>query len=236
MELIFCPTDNKCVVSTKDNKLIMSLDHSNINKLERNDYETSHPFHDLGYIDYIPIKYFPDGFNIVSVTKNKNISVWDNNNKLKYRINTKYVILDLACSPNNKIFASCGDDNNITLWDRENGDYIRTLSNHSAQVGSIKFSSNGKYLISGSNDKTIKLWNVENGQVLKTFKGHTNKITHVYFSPDDKNIISTSWDKSIKFWNIKTGKLIGEIKNENLILDILFRSEPDENILKKFES
>ncbi|AGF85725.1 hypothetical protein QJ854_gp057 [Moumouvirus goulette] len=244
----FCPINNKCAICTRDDKYIMPFNtniyspinklfgFSNAKKLERDDYEVSHPFSTLGYVDYIPIKYFPDGLSIVSVTKNKNISVWDtSNNKLIYHINTKNEILNLACSPNNKIFASCGDDKNITLWNRENGHHIKTLSGHSAQISCISFSSDGQYLVSGSNDKIIKLWDVENGQILRTFKGHINKITHVYFSPDDKDIISTGWDKSIKIWNIKTGKLTGEIKNYGLILDIGFKYEPDDNVLKNLK-
>ncbi|BCS82516.1 WD-repeat family protein [Cotonvirus japonicus] len=223
------------VISGIDKKYILSHDNGAIELLEFNDNEKSYQYSSLGYDRYIPIKFFPDELNILSVTKTKNISVWNSNDKkLKYFITTKNEILDLACCPNNKLFASCGDDNNITLWNREFGEKIKVLYGHDAQVTCIIFSSNGKYLASGSNDKTIKLWNIESEKPLKTFKGHTNNITLVRFTPDDKYIISSGWDKSMKIWNIESGLLIGEIKNNYLIQDIIFKYEPDDLILKRF--
>ncbi|AVL94467.1 hypothetical protein ma80 [Moumouvirus australiensis] len=230
----FCPINNKCVVTTLDKKCIISpYGKESLVELEHDELEKSCVF--IGRLNYIPIKYFPDGLSIISVTKNSNISVWSiSDQTLKYRIDTNHFISDLACSPNNNTFASCGKD--ITLWDKKCGDQINTLLGHSKSVICIKFSSNGKYLVSGSYDKMVKLWDVESGRLLKTFVGHKKEITRVYFSPNDKDIISVGLDNVIKIWNIKTGKITGEIVSERTILDISFNCELNKNILDKFKN
>jgi WD40 repeat protein len=48
-------------------------------------------------------------------------------------------------------------DGTIKLWNKNNGDLLRTLPGHDGFIDSVAFDNNNM-LASGSWDKTIKLW------------------------------------------------------------------------------
>lgn len=73
-------------------------------------------------------------------------------------------IRSIALSPDNKLLASGGDDNEIKLWTFPEGNFIKVLSGHLFSVTSLVFSPDGNYLLSGSADSTIKIWAIPSGQ------------------------------------------------------------------------
>lgn len=80
-------------------------------------------------------------------------------------------IYDIAFHPSSEIFASCGLDKSIIIWDYRSGRKLRTLLGHSNVVNTISFSPDGKYLASGGGeygqDNTIRIWNPQNGELIK---------------------------------------------------------------------
>jgi WD40 repeat protein len=68
-----------------------------------------------------------------------------------------------------QIFSSSSGDSTIKLWNKTNGQEVRTLTGHLNYIqSSIDVLDNGQILVSGSGDQTIKMWNISNGQVFKT--------------------------------------------------------------------
>jgi WD40 repeat protein len=51
-------------------------------------------------------------------------------------------------------------DKTVKLWDIATGKELRTLTGHTAWVGSVAFSPDGHTALSGSGDNTLKLWNL----------------------------------------------------------------------------
>jgi WD40 repeat protein len=88
----------------------------------------------------------------------------------------------------------------VKLWDKNNGDLLRTLIGHVNSVLSVEFASNN-ILASGSWDTTIRLWDTNSGSLLRTLEGHGNRVNQVAFD-SDYFLASGSADKTVKLWGI----------------------------------
>src|SRR5262245_43494640 len=66
----------------------------------------------------------------------------------------------LAFSPDGKLLASAGFDNNVKLWEFGATKEPRTLTGHTQPVYSVAFNNDGTVLASAGHDQTIRLWNV----------------------------------------------------------------------------
>jgi WD40 repeat protein len=93
----------------------------------------------------------------------------------------------------------------IKLWDARTGANLRSLTGHTGDVQTVKFSPDGARLASASWDNTIKLWDVHTGVELRTLTGHAFFVNSVVFSPDGARLASASWDNTIKLWDAHTG-------------------------------
>jgi len=95
--------------------------------------------------------------------------------------------------------ASCSYDKTVKLWNKHNGELLRTIIGHEGWVYSVAFASNN-ILASGS-DKTIRLWDKNTGYLLKTLEGHGHRVYQLAF--DSNNLLASgSNDRTIKIWGI----------------------------------
>ncbi len=110
-------------------------------------------------------------------------------------------IHNIRFSPDGKILASCGYDNNAILWDVQTGTRIHTLKGHRSGIIEVSFSPNGKKVATASIDGTAKVWDVATGSLFGTYAcqpyslkdGNGNiairkGLSFVAFSPDNKYI------------------------------------------------
>jgi WD40 repeat protein len=121
------------------------------------------------------------------------------------------LVYGVAFSPDGKLLATAGFDNDVKLWDFGTAKEARTLKGHTGPVYSVSFNNDGTVLASSSQDATIRLWKVADGkQIGAEIKGHTGIVDSVAFSPDGKLLASGGADKSVRLWNPADGK---EVKN-----------------------
>lgn len=163
--------------------------------------ELRHTFRHLYAVMSLAIS--PDYKIMVSGDKQGLITLWDFEDGRK--INTLQAhngsVNSVVFSPNGKVFASGSHDDGgkIKLWNRVNGEQIRTIPVGSP-VNSVAFSPDGGTIASGSNDKEIKIWDVETGQKISSLFEHTEKVTSIAFSPDGRYLASGSKDGTVKVW------------------------------------
>ena len=94
------------------------------------------------------------------------------------------------------------------LWRLCNGQLIRTIRAHTAQVESVAFSPDGATLASASDNGTICIWDTATGlrRLLLTPESRAF-INAVAFTPDGKTLVSGGWDNLVRLWDVDTGKL-----------------------------
>ena len=126
----------------------------------------------------------------------------------------KSQVYSVAFSPDGKLVASGGADNNIILWDLATGKPTKTLSGHKAQVYSVAFSADGKQFVSASGDKTVIVWNLADGKPIKTLEGAKDILYRVAFVAGDKQVIAGGVDKILHIWDIASGKEVKTLSGQ----------------------
>ena len=131
----------------------------------------------------------------------------DGTELLTFQQGNEYDVTTAAFSPDGKRILTGDGENELKIWDTDNGDEVRTLRGHSETVTSAAYSPSGKQIVSASWDDTLRLWDADTGDDLKTLRGHTADITSVLFTRDGSQIVSCGEDRTLRIWDAGTGKL-----------------------------
>jgi len=130
-----------------------------------------------------------------------------------------------AISPDGRIIALGGSNNNVELRIVANGQLWYTLGRHIGSVLSIAFSPNGQLIASGSEYDDIKIWQIKDGKLLHSLKGHQGFLglgwtSSLVFSPDGQFLISGGADGKIRIWQTQNWQLIEEKQINATILSL----------------
>ncbi len=140
---------------------------------------------------------------------------------------------DLRCvvfSPDGKYVAATDVGYKIKIWNRSNGNLVRTLTGHTFHINTIAYSADGNYLVSTGEDYNIKIWNTNDGSLVQTifFSGYT--FFTVAFSPDGNYVASGDIYGRIYIWRVSTGTSVKGIFAHSSTLSSLAYS-PDGNTI-----
>ncbi|MDY6804447.1 MAG: S-layer homology domain-containing protein [Cyanobacteriota bacterium] len=113
-------------------------------------------------------------------------------------------VLSLAISIDGEILAS-SSGKEITLWELETGELLRTMSGHGGEVRTLAISPDGEAVASGSGDGTIRFWNVETGELLDTISD-AGWVTAVGFSDRGDKLLSSANGRSLQVWDVWRGR------------------------------
>ena len=161
--------------------------------------------------DYIKcISIFPSG-NIISVSSDKSIIIYDNNLNILQNIqNAHNEVINYVEVKDENNFITCGMGKNIKLWiKKENKFIINKIINdaHEDCINKVIYYLNENF-ISCSSDKKIKIWKEIDKNSYDNIKilTHSSEIWSLLYL-EDKNILISSGYDGTKFWNLN--------KNEN---------------------
>jgi WD40 repeat protein len=130
-------------------------------------------------------------------------------------------------SPDGKLLAVFGLDNDIQLHDAGSGKRLRVLAGHTYGQGAgltvvdVVFTPDSKTLISAGVDGTHRLWDIATATEKKRLVSGTNAIRQIALSADGKLLASQAWvevgqnamdgDQRIRIWDVASAKEIGAI-------------------------
>jgi WD40 repeat protein len=138
--------------------------------------------------------------------------------------------LSVAFSPDGAYFATATTDNDICLWQTNDGKKVLVYQGHHGWVHSVAFSPTCSIIASGSEDETIRLWDMQTGQCLRTLKGHQNWVWAVAFSADGTLLVSSSNDQTVRLWDVQTGVCLKVFEgHQNWVWSVAF--SPDQTLL-----
>jgi WD40 repeat protein len=125
--------------------------------------------------------------------------------------NARILAIDFSSDLN--IVASGGDDNEINLWRRTDGEIIVTLEGHIDTIYDVAFSPDGNTIATASSDYSVNIWQgvtgdtEDYGQFLSTLEEHEFRVKGVAYSPDGSLIASVSDDGTAMLWDAANGEL-----------------------------
>lgn len=125
---------------------------------------------------------------------------------------TSFPILCLAVSPDGKTIAVGGEGEDVEVRQVSDGNLLKTLEGHTANVHALAFSPDGKMLVTGSEDKTVGLWVVNDCWLAHRFTEVEDPVYCVAFSPDGKMLVAGGWGQTLCFWRMKDGKLANRLE------------------------
>ncbi|KAL8721438.1 MAG: hypothetical protein Q9225_001883 [Loekoesia sp. 1 TL-2023] len=158
-------------------------------------------------------KLSPDGHNVVSVSFDGILRLWDTA-KAEYRFisgNHASTIISAAFSFDSQFLALGSEDGSIRLLDVQKGDWHYKLEGRSEQVEALIFSPDGTMIAATIADETVQLWDFQTSSHRFTTEGPPWKAAgfrdnQVVFSPHSKLLASQSGDIIIRLLDVVTGK------------------------------
>ncbi|RCK64088.1 Polyadenylation factor subunit 2 [Candida viswanathii] len=117
-------------------------------------------------------------------------------------------IRDIAFSPNDLKFLTCGDDSVLKIWNFNNGKEERTLKGHNWEVKSCDWHPDLGLIVSGSKDNLIKLWDPRQSTCISTLHGFKHTVNKTRFQPNGtaRLLASVSRDRSCRIFDIRIMK------------------------------
>jgi WD40 repeat protein len=177
-----------------------------------------------------------DGRQLVTVSHDKTIRVWDVNTGAPARVLRPPTgsgkigeYFGVALSPDGKTLAVGGYYGRVFLIDLPSGQMLHFLVGHSNSVNGLEFSPDGRSLATASFDKTVRIWDVATGKTVRTLTGHTGGVNAVRFSPDGRKVATGAWDKTARIFSAEDGSLIATVTAEASIRDVDW--SPDSQVL-----
>ena len=150
-----------------------------------------------------------DGKKIISGSDDKTIKLWYATTPVdQLTMKTNPWMFSISFSPDSKLIASAGPQNQVTIWDTSTGAEVTSLYGHENQVCDAVFSPDGRYIASASRYGIVKIWHAATGKELMNLcehKGDDRFTAILVYSPDGKYIAAASKDGVIRIYNVTTG-------------------------------
>jgi WD40 repeat protein len=155
----------------------------------------------------------PDGKQIVSSSEHdKIVHIWDleSGKELRhfgYRGTVKENVWITAYSTTGQQALSTGGDNNLRLWDVDEGTMVRVLDGQSPG-GTL--SRDGRFALALGQDNTMRLYDVGTGKLIRRFQQGPAVFHGAFFSPDGQRVLAP-YDppqEAVGLWDVQSGKEI----------------------------
>jgi histone-binding protein RBBP4 len=108
----------------------------------------------------------------------------------------------------NYLFASCGDDGMVRVWDTRAADPTvasQVFKAHDMEANALSFAPTQEFtIVTGSADKTLKLWDMRNTKrELHVLEGHTDEVLNIRWAPFSEAVLTSGGaDRRVMVWDL----------------------------------
>ncbi len=146
----------------------------------------------------------PDSQQIVSVSRDRTVKVWDRGGLLLRTLNGHGSSVEaVAFSNDGNLLVSCDQLGLVLVWDAGSGEERHRLALPGGHCFSVAFSPDNKHIAIGGNAGRITLWEFQTNQQ-RVLNAQTGDIRGVAFSPRGGHLVSGSSDRTIVLWQTDT--------------------------------
>ncbi|CAG8731370.1 2324_t:CDS:2, partial [Ambispora leptoticha] len=138
----------------------------------------------------------------------------------------------VSWSPNDSMLLTCGQDNEIKLWNVQTGECVNTMKKHTEFVTACAWLPDGKSFISGSQDKNTFLWDLE-GTIL--YKWHGPRIVDLAVNKEGTKMVAISTERKIHIYDL-VSKMEEAVLDEDADITSVCLSNDCKNILMNLAS
>ena len=115
----------------------------------------------------------------------------------------------MAFHPEDRVVASCSEDNSIKLWNLDDGGLISTMKAHSDWVQAVAWSPCGQWLASGGDDKMVYVYDAKTFEV----KWPLSCDSPVYsIDWHDNRLVAGCGDGTIQVFDAQSGDRLSTVK------------------------
>ncbi|MFO1477055.1 MAG: WD40 repeat domain-containing protein [Verrucomicrobiota bacterium] len=119
-------------------------------------------------------------------------------------------VLGLACTADNSVLVSGGDDHRVQLWQTADGALLGSLTGQSGSITRACVSPDGQYVAGACQDGSLWLRSAETGAAARFLVAQTNQVGAIAFSPDATLLVSGGGclDNTLCIWRCSDGALL----------------------------
>ena len=211
--------NTRCVCVTRDNKYVVSgADDKTvrITRLDNGEFVRVIYGHEKS-LEYVYVTL--DNKYVVSASFLQFQINYLDNGELLRRINfyaLRMLPTSLCITPDNKYLMFGMYDGDIRITRFLNGELVRVIKGHTANVTGLSVTSDNKYVVSISDDKTVRITSLDTGELVRELKGINFKSSS-FFTPsicttsDNKYVALLLEDNTIQIMQLDTGELVRTI-------------------------
>lgn len=136
-------------------------------------------------------------------------------------------VRDIAFSPSDDRFVTCGDDKTLRIADMDSGRYLKVLEGHGSDITTVDWHPSLALIGSGGKDRIIKTWDPRTPQEICSLYSHTNSISRLRFSPDGRYMLTAGRDQIVRLFDIRRMKVLHQyLGHSSDILSIAWNPAP----------
>lgn len=106
----------------------------------------------------------------------------------------------VAFSPDNRLFATGGEDNFAVVWDLASGAELHRYAKRSQAPRDLVFEREGQLAVA-SMDHGITVFDIKTNAYLYELKAHSDMVWSLAVHPSMRSLASGSWDETIRLWH-----------------------------------
>lgn len=123
----------------------------------------------------------------------------------------------VSFDPSSLQYAATGSyDNQIILWDIQNGWELQRFTGHTGRITGLVFSPDGRHVLSGSTDKSLRLWDIASGAERIRYEGNWQPTRSLACSRDGQTVAVSYRDHTVFIW--RDNELWDQFKLESAVM------------------